>query len=55
MSFLIITIPASLLLAGILLAIVIRSVRQGDFDDWEGPAERHLADQDELPERPDPS
>lgn len=52
MSFLAITIPASLLLAGLMLWIVVRAVRNGDFDDWEGPAERHLADDDVDPERP---
>jgi len=50
-SFLSITIPASLLLAAVLLAIVIRSVRAGDFDDWEGPAARHWLDDDACPER----
>ncbi len=51
MSFLAITIPASLLLAGVLLWIVVRSVRRGEFDDWEGPAHRHLEDDDACPER----
>jgi cbb3-type cytochrome oxidase maturation protein len=50
-SFLSITIPASLLLAACLLWLVIRSVRAGDFDDWEGPAARHLFDDDHCPER----
>ena len=51
MSFLWITIPASLLLAGSLLALVLRAVRRGDFDDWEGPAVRHFLDDDAAPER----
>lgn len=51
MSFLGITIPASLLLAGVLLWLVVRAVRRGDFDDWEGPAARHFLDDDEPPER----
>lgn len=51
MSVLALTIPASLLLAGALLALVIRAVRRGDFDDWEGPAARHFLDDDHEPER----
>jgi cbb3-type cytochrome oxidase maturation protein len=50
-SFLSITIPASLLLAAVLLALVVRAVREGAFDDWEGPAARHGRDDDECPER----
>jgi cbb3-type cytochrome oxidase maturation protein len=53
MSFLSITIPASLLLAAVLLALVVRAVRAGDFDDWEGPAVRHWLDDDANPERDD--
>jgi cbb3-type cytochrome oxidase maturation protein len=51
MSFLSITIPATLLLAGVLLVLVIRSVRRGELDDMEGPAERHAFDDDRCPER----
>lgn len=51
MSFLAVTIPVSLLLAASLLFLVIRAVRQGDFDDWEGPAARHHYDDDSTPER----
>ena len=43
-------IPATLLLAGGLLALVIRAVRRGEFDDWEGPAARHFLDRDACPE-----
>lgn len=50
MSFLWITIPVSLLLAGVLLALVVRAVSRGDFDDWEGPAARHFLDDDREPE-----
>jgi cbb3-type cytochrome oxidase maturation protein len=50
-SILAITIPATLVLAGSLLWLVIRAVRRGDFDDWEGPAARHLLDDDRAPER----
>lgn len=51
MSTLAITIPASLLLAGVLLLLVLRAVRRGEFDDWEGPAARHFLDDDTNPER----
>ncbi len=46
-------IPATLLLAGVLLALVVRAVRRGEFDDWEGPAARHFLDRDVCPERED--
>lgn len=46
-----ISIPATLLLAGVLLFLVLRAVRRGEFDDWEGPAARHFLDADECPER----
>ena len=51
MSFLAISIPLSLLLSGILLVWVVRRARAGDYDDWEGPAERMIHDDDRLPER----
>lgn len=51
MSILGITIPMTLLLAGALLWLVLRAVRRGDFDDWEGPAARHFLDDDGRPER----
>lgn len=50
MSFLWITIPVSLLIAGTLLGLVIRAVLRGDFDDWEGPSARHMLDDDAAPE-----
>lgn len=50
MSFLIVTIPVSLLLAGILLALVLRAARRGEYDDWEGPAARMVYDDDSTPE-----
>ncbi|HTY19728.1 MAG TPA: cbb3-type cytochrome oxidase assembly protein CcoS [Myxococcota bacterium] len=53
MSFLWITIPATLLLAGSLLGLVLAAVRRGDYDDWEGPAARHFLDDDHAPERDD--
>ncbi len=51
MSFLALTIPATLLLAGAMLLLVVRSVRRGEFDDPEGPAERQAFDDDRCPER----
>ena len=51
MSFLWITIPVSLGIGGVLLALVVAAVRRGDFDDWEGPAARHFLDDDRAPER----
>lgn len=50
MSSLIVTIPVTLLLAGLLLALVVRAARRGDYDDWEGPAARALLDDDATPE-----
>ena len=52
MSFLAITIPISLLLGAIFLALVIREVRTGGFDDVDGPAQRMIFDDDDVPERP---
>jgi cbb3-type cytochrome oxidase maturation protein len=51
MSFLAITIPATLLLAGSLLWLVVRAVRRGELDDMDGPAERHALDDDRCPEQ----
>ena len=51
MSFLGITIPATLVLAGTLLWLVVRAVQRGELDDLEGPAERHVLDDDACPER----
>lgn len=51
MSFLAITIPATLLLAFVMLVLVLRSVQRGDLDDLEGPAQRMLLDDDRDPER----
>ena len=50
MSILWITIPASLALAGTLLAWVLHEVQRGGFDDCAGAAERALADDDRIPE-----
>jgi cbb3-type cytochrome oxidase maturation protein len=55
MSFLVVTIPVTLLLATGLLALVVRAVRNGDFDDLEGPAQRMVCDDDATPELDAPS
>jgi len=49
-SSLLITIPATLLLAASLLWLVVRAAARGEFDDWEGPAFRALLDDDATPE-----
>ena len=50
MSFLLLTIPVTLLVSGVLLLLVLRSVRDGQYEDWEGPAWRMLYDDDRQPE-----
>ncbi|MGH0031623.1 MAG: cbb3-type cytochrome oxidase assembly protein CcoS [Myxococcota bacterium] len=45
-----IMLPATLLLAATLVALVVRAARRGDYEDWEGPAARLLHDDDSLPE-----
>jgi cbb3-type cytochrome oxidase maturation protein len=50
MSFLFVTVPVSLLLGVTLLGVVIHAVRTGAFDDWQSPAERHIQDDDAIPE-----
>ncbi len=54
MSFLFVTIPVSLLVAGLLLALVLHAVRSGGFDDWEGPSARLHHDADDVPELAEP-
>lgn len=54
MSSLLVTIPVTLVLAAMLLALVVRAALRGDYDDWEGPAARALLDDDATPERGDP-
>ncbi|MDJ0789047.1 MAG: cbb3-type cytochrome oxidase assembly protein CcoS [Myxococcota bacterium] len=50
MNFLSVTLPISIGVAAILVGIVIWALRDGAFDDWEGPAARHHFDDDETPE-----
>jgi len=50
MSSLWIMIPATLLLAGVLLALVVRAASRGEYEDWEGPAARMIFDDDSVPE-----
>lgn len=47
MEVLYLLIPVSLLLLGLILWILLWAVRDGQFDDLEGPAQRILMDQDE--------
>ena len=51
MSFLAVTIPVSLFLGLLFLWIVVREVQPGTFDDLEGPAQRMIFDDDDVPER----
>ena len=53
MSFLGITIPATLLFSSVLVLLVVRVVRRGEFVVIEGPAQRLVFDDDRCPERPD--
>ena len=50
-SFLWITIPATLALAASLLGWVVYEVFAGGFDDFDGPAQRAVLDDDRVPER----
>ena len=50
MTSLWITIPATLVLAGTLVALVVRAAQRGEYDDWEGPAARMCFDDDSIPE-----
>jgi len=51
MSFLWITIPATLVVAATLLGWVLLEVRNGGLDDLEAPALRAAEDDDSIPER----
>lgn len=50
MTSLWLTLPLTLLLALTLLVLVVRASRRGEYDDWEGPAERMIFDDDTNPE-----
>ena len=50
MSFLLVTVPVSLLVAGSLLALVIYAVHSGAFDDWDGPAGRPRSSTESVPD-----
>ena len=50
MSSLLVTLPLTLLLGAVLLALVVRAARRGEYDDWEGPAARAQLDDDTTPE-----
>jgi len=50
MSFLWITIPATLALAGALLGWVLHEARNGGLDDLEAPGLRAALDDDSIPE-----
>ena len=54
MSFLWITIPATLVLAASLLGWVLLEVRNGGLDDLDAPALRATRDDDSTPERAGP-
>jgi nitrogen fixation-related uncharacterized protein len=54
MSFLWVTIPATLLLSAVLLALALRAVLQGEFDEPEDAALRLHWDDDREPERSSP-
>lgn len=54
MSFLWITIPATLVLAASLLGWVVMEARSGGLDDLDEPAQRAALDDDSVPEQPEP-
>lgn len=47
MEVLLLLIPLSLVLVGVVLWAIMWAVRSGQFDDLEGPAHRILMDDDE--------
>jgi cbb3-type cytochrome oxidase maturation protein len=50
-SFLVLTVSVALVLGVGLLALVLRAVHEGAFDDLDAPAARHHEDDDRAPER----
>jgi len=52
MEVLYLLIPVSLLLLGLIVWIMLWAVRDGQYDDLEGPAHRILLDEDRVVEPP---
>ena len=51
MEIIYLLIPISLLLLGVIVWILLWAVRDGQYDDLEGPAHRILMDEDQIVER----
>lgn len=50
MSIIYLLIPISLVLLGVILWVLLWAVRDGQYDDLEGPAHRILMDEDRIVE-----
>lgn len=48
MEIIYLLIPISLLLLGLIVWVMLWAVRDGQFDDLEGPAQRILMDEDKF-------
>ncbi len=46
MNIIFLLIPLSLILVGVIIAVLFWAIRSGQFDDMEGPAHRILMDDD---------
>jgi cbb3-type cytochrome oxidase maturation protein len=53
MEIIYLLIPISLLLLALIVWILLWAVRDGQYDDLEGPAHRILMDEDQVVERDD--
>jgi cbb3-type cytochrome oxidase maturation protein len=53
MEIIYLLIPISLILLGLIVWILLWAVRNGQYDDLEGPAHRILMDEDRIVERDD--
>jgi len=51
MEIIYLLIPISLILLGLIVWILLWAVRDGQYDDLEGPAYRILMDEDKIVER----
>ena len=51
MEIIYLLIPISLILLGLIVWILLWAVRNGQYDDLEGPAYRILMDEDKIVER----